>query len=225
MSKTAAPQTPDPVSSTTRWASRHGVISALIPFAHRNVDVVNELSELRQAIDALPKTAASFTLANLDTYRTDGKSFTRPTSTNDVSTLLAVQGALPYDETMARTRWLNPAYVHATPFEDPRYSERERLKILRHAASLGTITLADVAGAFGVAPVSLREWLSERGLSWATWKREGCARLARTLKLIATWQGESIKAVARKVRTPYPTVTHLIREYASDFDVPADPYA
>lgn len=215
--------TPTRIRSTTQWASRHNVISALVPFEHRNVDVVAELDALRKAIEQLPPTASSFTLGNLDNYRDDGRLFTRPTSTTGVTTLLAIQGALPHEETVAKARYLNPEYVHDTPFASSRYSDRERVQIVRRAARLGTLDHSHLAAAFGFSPSRFRTWCHERGIPWLQWRQTGRVRLARTLRLIQAWDGRSKRSTGQLLTRPTRTVTQWMEKYASDFDVPPKP--
>jgi hypothetical protein len=210
-----APDDQPRAENTIQWCHHYGVERALVPFSYRRRNVIDEFEALANAIDQLPRTAATFTMADLDSL-SDREHFPRPRGAGLVETHLNLLGAWLYARRSASQRWLNPRYIHEHPFRESRFDESQRLQLCRRAARLGVLRVEDVAPAVGMQRSGLQKWLEDRSIPWVQWRRRGRMRIARTLQLIREWTDRPMAHVARLFRT-VPAQT--IRRWPSRYDV------
>jgi len=204
--------------STIQWCRYHGVERALVPFSYRRRDTLEEFAAIADAIAQLPRTAATFTMSDLDDL-SDHDPFPRPRGAGLVERYLNLLGAWVYGTRSASRRWLNPRYIHGHPFEEGRYTERQRLQLCRRAARLGVLRVEDVAPAVGMQRSGLQKWLEDRSIPWAWWRRRGRVRIARTLQLVREWTDRTMVDVARLFSTvPAQTIVR----WPSRYDIPDD---
>jgi len=186
--------------NTIQWCNYHGVERALVPLSYRRRDVLDEFAALSKAISQLPTTAATFTMADLDAL-SDRDPFPRPRGAGLVERHLNLLGAWEYGTRSASRRWLNPRYIHGHPFEDSRYTERQRVMLLRRAARLGVLGYRHVAPAWGVSEGAIKRWIDRRPIHYGAWRDRGRRRIGRTMQLIGAWTDRSVREVARLFRT------------------------
>jgi len=186
--------------STTQWCRFHGVERALVPFSYRRRNTLEEFAAIADAIAQLPRTAATFTMADLDDL-SDHDPFPRPRGAGLVERYLNLLGAWVYGTRSASRRWLNPRYIHGHPFEEGRYTERQRLMLLRRAARLGVLGYRHVAPAWGVGESAIKRWIERRHIHYGDWRDVGRRRIGRTMQLIGAWTDRSVREVARLFRT------------------------
>lgn len=216
MAANAESDTPYPADVTTveGWCDAHGVLLPLTPFAYRDVDIFEFATEFREGIDALPATAATFSLSDLTDHPKRASLMSPP--------MLHALGAwrLPNDGS-GPARWVNPSYVHQDALAD--IPTDQRLEHCQRCLSFGTVTQHDLAPRFGISHPGLRQWLSRR-LDWKAEREAGKRRLARTLRTAVEW-GHDVDTVTSIWPQETSTVRTWMYDYApaSEFEPPADP--
>lgn len=212
--------------SLATWAFEYDVIPALVPFEYRDFDPVNAVQNIREAIAESPPTKATFSVPELEEICAQTARYNR----SYFRTLIRLAGAWAYDdgsyylENRMVKRWVNPAYVHAKSMDPTITDPQARIEELRHAASLGIITLDDIGPRFGITEGGVYEFCTSRGIPWTEWRKWGLRRFSRTVKLVRDWTDYSEKSLGEAFGVPESTIGDWMRLfYAADFEPPADP--
>jgi hypothetical protein len=208
--------------SVSEWFADEGLIPALVPMAYREGDPIEQLTRLSDEIDALPDTAATFTV---NTILDDDERFTRTFAASaHITTLFRLCGAFRVDDTSTGYRWCNPDYVHGSPFRDPRGSLSERIHFARQVAPLGRVTVGDVARRFGTTEDTISRQFQQAGFEWTRRRAAGLARLARTVETIVAWTDRTYADVCSVLGIePQTHRYHRNDKLAADWSPPADP--
>jgi transposase-like protein len=204
------------------WIAEYDLIGALVPFAYRKRDPIEQLTEIRDGLDALPRTAATFTS---DGILGDEETFHRGFSASThLTTMYRLCRAFKCGSTSTGWRWANPEYVHGSVHREPWGSLSERVWFAKRAARLGTIEVADLARRFGTSASSLRGQFADAGLSWEQRRNHGRRRLARTADTIVAWSGRSYADLARALGVTPRQLRWWREQYLrDDWSPPADP--
>ena len=211
-------------ATVAAWCDHHDLIGALLPFDARRTDTVAEFEALDAALQALPETAATFQLGDLETPDGARPVRYRPTGAGVVDTHLHLLGAWPYRETACGQRWLNPHYIHGHPWETPQGDVETRTAVVRDAARLGALRIQDVAPRFGITPTALDSWIDYHDLPWGAWRQDGRRRLATTLRTAAAWTDRDLWGLCTHFPVPADTVeTWVHREVPDGWTPPEDP--
>lgn len=213
--------------SLSAWALEYDVIPALIPFNLRSYDPVAIVKSIREAFaDALP-TKASFTTAGIRRAAginpNDVGSYQRP--------LIRLAGSWElsdgshYAGEGSGARWVNPNYIHVAALKPSIKEPRYRIEELRYAASIGILSMADVAPRFGAETRnSVYHFCRRRDIPWKQWRQWGKRRISRTARLIYEWEDYSIRSIAETLGLPRTTLKDWMSRYhAADWEVPPDP--
>jgi len=208
--------------SVSEWFADEGLIPALTPMAYRAGDPIEQLQRLGAKIDALPDTAATFTL---NTILDGDEHFTETFAASEhIGTLLRVCGAFRIDDTSTGYRWCNPSYCHGSPFTEPQGSRPEVVLWCKRAARLGVLQLRDVARKYGRTERSVQTLCDDYDLRWRQRRHEGMARFARTVEVIHEWTGRTYQEIVEPTLATYDMFRHWRRRHVADrWEPPADP--
>jgi hypothetical protein len=208
--------------SVSEWFADEGLIPALVPMAYRENDPIDQLTRLSAEIDALPDTAATFTV---NTILDDDERFMRTFAASEhITTLFRLCGAFRVGDTSTGYRWCNPDYVHGSVHRDPQGSRAEVAWFCKRAARLGVLGLKDVARKYGRTWRAVQTLCRDYDLGWAARRRHGKVRFARTVETIHEWTGRTYAEICRPTRITYDTFRHWRdRHVAADWSPPADP--
>jgi hypothetical protein len=206
------------------WCRHFDVIPPLIPFGGRTYDPVEYLLDVREAIADAPPTKATFRTSEL----TEDLGYDL-TQKRDLPTLLRAAGLWEYVETSRHNhrggvlRWVNPQYVHASSAR-PITDRQDRLEEIRRAASLGALSLSDIAPRLGgETKHTAYKVCSRAGISWTEWRDWGRGRLMRTAAIIHRWTHYSWSTIAEAFGVDEVTFLRWRDRYAPEFEVPGDP--
>jgi len=208
--------------SVSEWYAQEGLIPALTPMAYREGDPIDQLRTVREGIDALPHTAATFTASSL---LGDNERFTRTFAASEhLTTLFRLCGAFRIDETSTGYRWCNPDYVHGSPHREPVGTTAERVWFAKQAASLGVLSTVDVARKYGVAPRVIQKQCSNHDVDWVARRHAGKGRLARTVATVSAWTDYTYTDVGDLVNVSESALFDWRdRHVADEWSPPADP--
>ncbi|WP_344222844.1 hypothetical protein, partial [Aeromicrobium tamlense] len=161
--------------SLGRWCLEMGVIPELAPFAARSMDPVAVLQDVRDTIADAPPTKGTFNTRELARVA----DIDRPSISPNFGTLIRIAGCWEHsaDSRLAggtAERWVNPEYVHARSAEPSITDTDERIEALRHAASIGVVTLEDLSKRFGVADQkTVSKFCEYHEIPWLEWREWG----------------------------------------------------
>lgn len=208
--------------SVSEWFARHGVLPSLTPMEYRTGDPVEQLQTVRDGIESLPSTAATFTAAD---FLDDGEQFTRTfAASTHLVTLFRLCRAFRCDDTSTGYRWSNPAYCHGSVHRDPWGSLPERIHFARQVAPLGRVRVVDIARHFGTTRETIRQDFQRAGFDWERRRRAGLATLARTIETIVDWKDHTYADVCSALGiSPQCHRYHRQDKIDAAWSVPDDP--
>lgn len=215
------PRSSDPDTPTiSEFCERHGLISELVPFAHREHNPWTLAHDLNAEFEELPTTAATLTTGDL-LERITGS---RGSWNGYLHTVLIAIGSWPVTNHSSRaTRWANPYYPHQRALAPGGWGSR--VEHLQECARIGVYDTADIAPRLDMSEGRLRGWLSENDIPWNDWRAEGRKRLGRTIRVTNAWTDRGIKDVSDLLPKNYTRVKKWAVRYAREdgWAAPEDP--
>lgn len=205
-----------------QWAERHHLLPALTPMDYRIGDPIGQLQTVREGIDSLPRTAATFPTSEF----VDGETKHSYATSGHLPTLFRLCGAFRCDDTSKGYRWSNPAYLHGSVHRESWGARAQRIAFARQVAPLGTVVVADIARHFGTSADTLRGQFQTAGFDWVRRRRAGQRRLARTVETIVDWTTYTYADVCSALGMSTRAHRHHRNENIADgWEPPADPTA
>lgn len=226
------------------WCEAVGVWAPLVPFASRHHNPIDILDALRQGFERAPVTRATVKMADWDH---DNPAF----GGDDVPELEAPSGVagdmaqdfipflggwrIPSHGTGGHSTYVNPNYCHLESMSvDPRWDDVEhtfdsdaeaRSYVIRRWASFGRHSGVDVATRLGVHKDTVSKWCLEHDIDWEARRKDGLARLARTVELITAWTSETVYSLAPKLGVAHSTLRDWRNRHVRDTEwaPPIDP--
>lgn len=202
--------------SLDAWASHYDVIGELLPLECRVHDPIETLQTIKEDFESFPETKATYKTTEITP---DYEAITG----HDTFTLLNYLGSWRLVDRKRGIMWANPNYHSPHEIVTPNLSEIERVDLIRRAASIGILSMADISDWFAMTKQTLYKWLRKRGIQWGEWRNWGKARFARTAKMIREWGHHSLADIARAVDVPRTTIVGWVQSKADEFAVPDDP--
>lgn len=211
---------PRPERMVGQWAERHHLLPALTPMDYRIGDPIDQLQTVREGIDSLPRTAATFPTSEF----VDGETAHSYATSGHLPTLFWLCGAFRCDKTSTGYRWSNPEYLHGSVHRESWGTRAQRVAFARQVAPLGTVGVADIARHFGTTADTLRGQFQTADFDWARRRRAGRRRLARTVELIVDWTEYTYQAVCDALGMSPAAHRHQRHTQIPDsWEPPADP--
>lgn len=215
------------ISVPGAFARRFAINPRLIPWSHRNVDLVAGGLDIADCIDSLPPTRASFEGVGNGNLPVE---------------LYLAHGAFPIPGTSNPKRYANPEYVHRHGESYPHVTTTtDRRWWLYRYGMLGRVaTVETIVAHFGLAagdhaPVTdptdvgactaaVAEAADVCGLTFGTYRDRGDAHMGRVFAITMAWT----EATAARVADAYavtPECVHRLVECAKavGFEVPPEP--
>lgn len=221
---TDTPYSTSPGSKVTlsEWNEAYDLYTPLLSLKYRMYDPIEVLRGFREGVDALPKTAATVRLSDLENHLPFDA-----VAIGHMAELIEVTGGwrLNGNSDSRGIRFVNPNYVHRKALEPNIQDPDRRRDVLQRCAGYGVLTLEDVAPRFGITNGSLKRWLSRKNIPWTEWRHDGIKRLARTCHTISAWRVHSENELADVLGVPRGTLSRWIHKFArtTDFEPPSDP--
>ena len=200
-----------------QFCDAYGLYRPLVPITDGGYDPVRLLQYVRDKIESLPKTAATFKPGSLFdelglTIQEDGIG----------GDMLYICGAYPERQTNS-TRWVNPNYVHLDSLPSVTESDA-RDEIVEHAVKYGVLSFEDLAPRFGITPSGVESAVHRSDIDWRYEKYEARKRIGRTAKTLLDWELHEYKPIASALGASHNAVRWMTEpETIGEYEPPVQP--
>jgi len=183
------------------WAEEHRVYQWLMPLKTRKTNPLKLIERLSKGLDALPKTQATFTHAEIP-----GTTQFRSGYYWGVKQLFLLR---KHECTSRKNRFHNPQYMHYGHGIDKINDPQERLEFYHNFKESPTITGEWIGTHWGIKRDGVSWWLRQRGINLGEQIRANQRKMGRTLWTIAQWDYDLMPICER-----VPVTTKTAKDWA-----------
>ena len=210
------------------WGEQYGVCSEFLPFAYLDNDPLEMLQDIGEFLNSRPPTKQRVSTSELY-QRASPMGMGR--GAIHFKSLCLIFGWWRGGEAPASgPYYCNPEYCHShegnaldiRSADDPGACAERRFEYLEMVARFN-LPLNTLTDAFCVRDRrGVHKWAVDHDIEWGELREEGRRTMARTWKTITNW-GYTQREVADAFQRPPTSVSSAIRQFADEFEPPADP--